>query len=343
MKTKYLKLNKILDLEKWQILQDSLALATKLAIITVDHKGTPITIHSNPRPFCEHIRGDANMVKFCQKCDSRAGLEAVRANAPYIYLCHCKIVDVAIPISIDDNYIGAIMAGQVKLPENEDSEVLEQILVSPATNSSFSAELQGMYEEIPEIPYKEIEKVARMLFDLCYYIIEESINKNFILDVYEGTLSSGQNPALPASFSDGYSPANIAYLKNEFGNITANTYVKTNNDIQLLCKNPILKPAFEYIRINKGINITQKKMSELCHISTGHFSRLFAKETGENFSSFLARQRVEWSKRLLTETDLSINQISDELGFNDAGYYIKIFKKYESITPATYRKYHSTN
>ena len=329
MKTKYLKLNKILDLEKWQILQDSLALATKMAIITVDHKGNPITTHSSPRPFCEHIRNDDALVKFCQKCDSRAGLEAVRINAPYIYLCHCKIVDVAIPISIDDKYIGAIMAGQVKLPKGEENATLEHILVSPAMGATFSDELQEMYNEIPTLSYKEIEGMANMLFDLCQYIVEESISKNFILDMYEETV-----------VSDGYSPGSITYLKNELGNIATNVYVKNN---QLICKNPILKPAFEYIRKHKGRDITQKKMAELCHISTGHFSRLFAKETGENFASFLARQRVEWSKQLLTETDMPINQISDEFGFGDPGYYIKIFKKHENITPATYRKYHNAN
>lgn len=36
---------------------------------------------------------------------------------------------------------------------------------------------------------------------------------------------------------------------------------------------------------------------------------------------------------------MPINEISDELGFNETGYFIKIFKKYEGVTPFVYRKY----
>ena len=108
-------LDKILNIEKWQKLQDSLALITGLAIITVDYKGVPITRHSSRRDFCGHIRNNPSLFKLCQKCDSRGGLEAVRISSPYIYKCHCGIVDIAIPIIVDNQYIGAIMAGEVKI------------------------------------------------------------------------------------------------------------------------------------------------------------------------------------------------------------------------------------
>ena len=337
MKAHYMKLNKILDLKKWQTLQDSLAQVTKLAIITVDHKGIPITTHSGPRPFCTYVRGNAELEKYCHKCDARAGLEAVRTNAPYIYLCHCKIVDLAIPITIDDKYIGAIMAGQVRLPANEEEVILEQILVSPATDSFPSAEVRCMYEAIPILPYQEIETVAYMLSALCQYIVEESLNKNLILEMYEKMLHLKEDTPVP--LSDGYPLDSIEHIKKELGNAVTNAYVKAPHSDQGICKNRILKPAFEYIHKNKGENIAQKKMADFCNVSTSHFSRLFYKETGGTFSTYLARQKVEWSKQLLEKTDLSINQISDDLGFSDSGYYIKTFKKYEGITPLTYRKY----
>lgn len=37
----------------------------------------------------------------------------MRTNRPYIYKCYFSIIDVAIPIIIDEQYLGAIMAGQV--------------------------------------------------------------------------------------------------------------------------------------------------------------------------------------------------------------------------------------
>ncbi len=342
MITSYLNLNKILDLKKWQNLQDSLALVTKLAIITVDYKGVPITVHSAPRPFCKYVRSDPDLAKSCQKCDSRGGLEAVRMNAPYIYLCHCNIVDIAIPIIIDDKYVGAVMAGEVKLPDNEENTQLEQILVTPAKellHAFKKGDIKRMYDSIPTLSYAEIVNVGQMLFSLCHYIVEEAMNKNLILEMYEKVFPLKESPA-PSGLYSGYSLDNIEQIKKEMANAVTNAYLKTSIEDRYLGKDSTLKPAFHYIFKNKGENISQKKMADLCHISTGYFSRLFVKETGKNFSAFIARQKIEWSKQLLEKTDLPISQISDELGFSEPGYYIKTFKKFEGITPLLYRKYY---
>lgn len=84
--------------------------------------------------------------------------------------------------------------------------------------------------------------------------------------------------------------------------------------------------------------LTQKKAAEICHISTGHFSRIFLKETGDSFTKYYSKQKINWSIELLNNTDLQISQISEDLGFSDTGYFIKIFKKYEGLTPSAYRR-----
>ncbi|WP_071392779.1 PocR ligand-binding domain-containing protein [Bacillus tuaregi] len=341
MKTSYMNLNKILDLRKWQDLQDSLSLVTKLAILTVDYKGVPITRHSQVRPFCHKMRNDSEMARFCEKCDSRGGLEAVRSDAPYIYRCHWNIIDIAIPIIIDGKYVGAIMAGEVRLPEEENQYFLEQMLSAPMKEHGQAytkEEIQHLYDSIPTLSYSELEASAQMLYNLCHYIVEEAMNKNLILEVYEKMLPLKEEP-IPSDFSEGYSLDNIQQIKRDLANTVTNAYVKTSSSERHMCKNLILQPAFDYIFHNKGEKVSQREMAEICHISTGYFSRLFVKETGMNFSTYISIQKIEWSKQLLEKTDLSIAQISDELGFNEPGYYIKTFKKYENVTPNLYRKY----
>lgn len=44
-------------------------------------------------------------------------------------------MDIAIPIIIDGKYIGAIMAGQIKLSDNKDSDFLEQIVITPKNST----------------------------------------------------------------------------------------------------------------------------------------------------------------------------------------------------------------
>ncbi len=337
MKMHYLNLDKVLDIAKWQKLQDSLAKVTKMAIITVDYKGIPITSHSGRQRFCADVRNDPKLEQFCHKCDSRGGLEAARINAPYIYLCHCGIVDIAVPILIDGKYIGAVMAGEIRLPDNEENAELEQILLSPSKSLFATEDLQQLRSELPILSLKEIQQSADMLYELCAYVVEEAMNKHLILETYAQMAAS--NGLLPSQhIGKDLTLENLSQAPRSMDHVTGNANAPDKNE-RFTCKNPILHPAFTYLFENITETVTQKQMARLCHISTSHFSRLFTKEAGESFSSFTSRAKVEWAKKLLEESNFSVTQISDELGFSDPGYFIKTFKKYEKITPAVYRKY----
>ncbi|GJM76362.1 hypothetical protein HMSSN036_85780 [Paenibacillus macerans] len=223
----HLRIHKILDMQKWKRLQESLATVTNLAILTVDYKGNPVTSHSGCRPFCQQVRKDPNLLRFCLKCDSRGGLESVRSNSPYVYLCHFNIIDIAIPISVDDKYIGAVMAGQVRLSDPENARELEQIL-SLQDSELYRikrAELGHLYDELPVMSYEEVVKVSNMLFLLCNYIVEEALNKNLLIEMFEK--ASGQGETLNIStILPGYSIKNIESIKKEMTNAIADAYLK---------------------------------------------------------------------------------------------------------------------
>lgn len=335
----HLGIQNIFDLQKWERLQDSLASVTKLAILTVDYKGNAVTGHSGCQSFCRAVRQDEDLLPYCQKCDSRGGLEAVRSNKPYIYLCHYNIIDIAVPVIIDDKYVGAVMAGQVRLSDPSGAAELEQILTSK--NKKLYSEkwekLKDHYADLPVMSYQEIVKISDMLSLLCSYIVEEALNKNLIADMFEKASASGSTPRL-SDILPGYAMQNLEIARNEMTHILAG--VHTDSDEGERCANPVLKPAFDYLYAHKSESVPLKKMADLCHISPSYFSRLFAKETGESYSGYTARLKIEWAKCLLENTDMPIASISGELGFNEPGYFIKTFKKYEELTPAVYRKYY---
>ncbi|MEV3029098.1 PocR ligand-binding domain-containing protein [Paenibacillus larvae] len=338
-------LNAIIDLKKWHKLQDSLSLVTKMAIITVDYKGVPVSKHSNCQSFCQGVRKDPLLSQYCQKCDARGGLEAVRLNKPYIYLCHFNILDIAIPIIIDNQYIGAIMAGQIKL-RDPDIPLLEQIVSRPAnseTNNKFKT-LEEDYLSLPVLSFEEVSTIADMLFHLCTYIVEEAINKHSTIEMYKKAVSLDTDPpSMDSIVSSDRTYRNIQAIQNELSSTLIETKVKKFTSHEIRPSNRLLQPAFDYIYHHKNENVTLYEMAKLCHISSSYFSRIFTKETGENFSVFVPRLKIEWSKQLLETTELSINQISDKLGFCDAGYFIKTFKKFENLTPAVYRNIYKNN
>ncbi len=334
-------LNKLIDLKKWIKLQDDLAIVTKVAIIIVDYKGNPVTAHSGCYRFCRAVRANAELVKYCQKCDSRGGLEAVRLNEPYIYLCHYNIIDIAIPIMIDGKYIGAVMAGQVKLSDTKDEGILEQIVDTskdPRVQKALE-DFKEYYDELPILSYEQVKKIANMLSSLCNYLVEEALEKNLISEMYQNSVKN--EAEINSNTLTGFTIKNIEHAKKEMSNAIINAYIEENtaSDGSQITVSSILKPAVEYIYKHKSENIKLENMAKICHISPSYFSRLFTKETGENFSTFVAKLNVDWAKKLLEETDMHINEISGELGFSEAGYFIKTFKKYEGVTPFIYRKY----
>lgn len=329
-------LEKILDLNKWQSLQDSLAQLTQLSILTVDYKGYPITKHSQCSAFCERVRQDELLAKRCQKCDSRGGFEAVCTNEPYIYKCHFNLIDIAIPISVNERYIGAVMAGQVKLSDLDATLDIDQLHISPTGMSALkeSKELQDLYNAIPILRYDKILTISQMLFCLCNYIVDEAKNKNYLLDLYNNI--NTQVDTNPHEMQ-----RNINNIKSSLSNAINSVYTEDLILPELAKKDSIVNDIIDYLHTNKSIMLSLNEAASLVHLSPGYFSRVFSKQVGTPYTTYLMQLKVAWSKQLLEKTELSITQISDDLGFSDPSYFIKVFKKQENITPLLYRSYNT--
>lgn len=339
----WLKLEHVLNMEQWATLQKSLAQVTGMAIITVDYKGNPVTEHSGCHEFCNKIRRDSILGQFCQKCDSRGGLEAVRTNSPYIYQCCFSIIDIAIPIIVDNTYLGAVMAGQVRLPMNQNIEMIEKIYIPVSVNDKLInqkvQELIQEYNEIPILQYEQIQTAAMMLFHLCNYLVKEADNKRKVIEMLETIFQKHDNSSLESIKKDIYSISSVQKRKLPITSLQMASGGSTEPQQKIGSPNHIILKAFDYIYSHKEETISLKEMSDYCHVSSSYLSRLFTKEVGESYSTFITKLKVDWAKAILETTDFAISRISEELGFNDVGYFIKTFKKHVGLTPSFYRSY----
>lgn len=102
----------------------------------------------------------------------------------------------------------------------------------------------------------------------------------------------------------------------------------------------IYRKIIEYIAENYQNDITSSDASKSLHINNSYFCRLFKKNFGCTFQNYLCMYRIQISKSLLRDVDLSISQIASKTGFNSISYYSKKFKELVSLTPAEYRKAH---
>lgn len=339
----WLKLEHVLNMEQWYMLQRSLAQVTGMAIITVDYKGIPVTEHSGCHEFCKKIRNDPLLSQCCQKCDSRGGLEAVRTNAPYIYQCCFSIIDIAIPIIVDNTYLGAVMAGQVRLPSNQNAEMIEKIYIPNSTDDRLIHqkvhELTKDYNKIPVIQYEQIQITAMMLFYLCNYLVKETDNKRQVIELYETILQKHNEVSSKALKKDIYAISPLQKKKDSTESMQTASVAQIKLQHKINSPNQIVLKVIDYIYNHKGETVSLKNMADYCHVSSSYLSRLFTKEVGESYSAYITKLKVDWAKETLESTDFTISRISEDLGFNDAGYFIKTFKKHVGLTPAFYRSY----
>lgn len=100
---------------------------------------------------------------------------------------------------------------------------------------------------------------------------------------------------------------------------------------------PAVLQVIEHIELNYSQNITTESLCRLTGYSSSRLSTLFKAETGKTVTEYIAFIRCEKAKELLTETQLSIQNISSYVGYSDNNYFVKVFKKQYQTTPSAYR------
>lgn len=84
-------------------------------------------------------------------------------------------------------------------------------------------------------------------------------------------------------------------------------------------------------------NISLESVAKKINYTPYYLSRLFKKHTGSTFTEYLSNYRIEQSKKLIREGELSMKEIAASVGFNSQGYFTKIFKKHTGISPSEFK------
>ena len=101
--------------------------------------------------------------------------------------------------------------------------------------------------------------------------------------------------------------------------------------------------AKKYLSENymNDMNITYT--ADYLDISYSYLSKIFRAKTGMTLTDYLNTIRIEKSKEYLKNTFMTLGEISEKVGYNNAQSYQRFFKKYVNITPGDYRKLHLNN
>lgn len=126
----------------------------------------------------------------------------------------------------------------------------------------------------------------------------------------------------------------LYYLINNFHYLMYEQKELKENEEQLERYHRIAK----YIFNNYNNNITLQDIADKEFLSTHYLSHEIKYATGSSFTDLINITRVEESIKLLLDSDKSISEISEEVGFSHTRYFNKNFKVYYKMTPLNFRK-----
>lgn len=164
------KISDQVNIELIQSIQDKCSKAMGLAFVTVDYRGRPITKYSGFTDHCALGRELQGFSEMCEQCDAHGGLHSAITGQPYIYRCHADLVDFAVPLILNDNYLGSVMGGQVRLADAEERE-LEHIL--PRANWNKNEAMVAAYGRLREMTYDNLLASVQVVRDMILYALQD--------------------------------------------------------------------------------------------------------------------------------------------------------------------------
>ena len=130
----------------------------------------------------------------------------------------------------------------------------------------------------------------------------------------------------------------LAYCIAEYASDNIAIEDSQKQDQEQQSRNYVVDTAKEYIFANYNKDVTLDAIARACFCNSSYLSYIFKKKTGMKVTDYINSFRINRAKFYLSISDFTITQISEKVGFNDSGYFSRVFKKNTGISPDAFRK-----
>jgi len=103
---------------------------------------------------------------------------------------------------------------------------------------------------------------------------------------------------------------------------------------------PIIDKVRKYVREHLAEDFSVSDLADIMKVSVYYLFHLFKSETGTTIVEYRNEFRLMKAKCMLIETDETISDIAQKVGFCTSAYFTEVFSRSENISPTEYRKYH---
>ena len=104
-----------------------------------------------------------------------------------------------------------------------------------------------------------------------------------------------------------------------------------------------MEKIITHIHENFTRTITVEELAKLANVSTSYLAHTFKKQTGYAPVEYVLKMRMERAMMLLTHSNKTVSEISEEVGYDSLPAFIKIFKRKTNYSPSAYRKLQKSN
>ena len=136
----------------------------------------------------------------------------------------------------------------------------------------------------------------------------------------------------------GYEDICQAYMEILIIRLMRSTSLAVPEEPQIISTNRQCAAIRRYIDMHFKESLTLEQLAEESHMNKYYLSHAFKREYGVSPINYMISRRIEESKYLLAETDLSMSQIAQLLGFSSLSYFSQVFRRTQGFSPKEYRQ-----
>jgi ligand-binding sensor protein len=168
--TSSFQLDKLIDLELLQRVQDHLAAAFGLSSMVMAPDGGELTPISEWRPYCDAVCQIPAGLKRCRDSWRKGADRAAREGRPTAYFCYGGLADLASPVIYKGEHMATLLCGLVRLEgrekshEEESAHELERLPLA-------SQEMAELHSQIPVMRPDQLSHAANIVFDMAQYVV----------------------------------------------------------------------------------------------------------------------------------------------------------------------------
>lgn len=170
--------------------------------------------------------------------------------------------------------------------------------------------------------------VLDSVYELCYRII---------LQLETCAVPSGSDPYEPVTYAQLHSLPSFHDIRRHILALCRSVFALSPEMSQRMYSSPVSR-CIRMLEEQYAEDLSLETISAEIAVSKNYFCYLFKRETGVSVWNYLTNIRIRRAKELLLQTDMKSYEISFQVGYDNPGYFSKIFKKLEGMTPNEFRE-----